>query len=487
MHRNRTARISRKLLICGAFCLSAARLLPALEKTVEPSARSEWVASAFHSFNAPSPILEGRIDLSDEGEDASFRAALTAELKRLRADLHERHGWADPLSPGDPLRIYIARRDGHGLRRLAAHEIDRHRLVGASIEVDATGLSAREALRAVARLYAQATLDAYGAADHTFLSLAVAEALAGREGGDERLEGLRAAAAAPGLDLARHSDSLGRLYVEEFARSAGPTALRTVWERAAQSGEEVLPLFLRTWTETTGEKEDLLLLRSAARLYTVVEPEAAPSRVGLSDLQSGALDAVTPATFAVRHRTFLPGSEATGALRVAWPERGAAAAAVVRYRDAALPPDVVFWAPGSTRMLPLSGVSRIDWVVGGTAGGPPLEELSAAVEPVAAFPFANLVPQASAGPGAPRISWTTSAHESLVGWVLFREEVSADGRIVRTGPQILPSTPRADDSFRYAFMDSDASAGTFYRYSVWAVTGDGLLARAFSATLRTAD
>ncbi|MEP6802736.1 MAG: hypothetical protein ABJC07_12390 [Acidobacteriota bacterium] len=408
-------------------------------------------------------------------------------MRRLRTELHERHGWADPLSAGDPLRIYVARRDGQGLRRLAVHGVDRHRLVGASIEVDATGLSARETLRAVARLYAQATLEAYGAPDHSFLTSAVAEALAGREGSDERLEGLRAAAAAPGLDLARQADSFGRLYVEEFVRSAGPAALRTIWERAAQSGEEVLPLLLTTWTETTGEKEDLLLLRSAARMYTIVEPEAAPSRVQLADLQAGALDAVTPATFAVRHRTFLPGSDATGALRVTWPERGAAAAAVVRYRDAALPPDVVFWAAGTTRTLPLSGVSRIDWIVGGTAGGPPLEELSAAVEPLAAFPFANLVAQASAGPGAPRISWTTSGHERLVGWALFREEVAADGRIVRTGPQILPSTLEADGSFRYAFMDSDAAAGTFYRYSVWAVTDDGLLARAFSATLRTAD
>ncbi|MCA1581125.1 MAG: hypothetical protein LC796_06955 [Acidobacteria bacterium] len=486
MHSKRIANISRKLLICGVLCLFATHV-PAVEKNADTGAPMDWATSAFHSFGAPESILDGTIQVADEGGDTGFRAALSAELKRLRADLHERNGWADPLSAGDPLRIYVARRDGQGLRRLAARAIDRHRLVGASIEVDATGLSPRETLRAIARLYAQATLDAYGAPDHSFLSSAVAEALSAREGADDRFEVLRAAAAAPGLDLSRHADSFGRVYVEEFARSAGATALRTIWERAAQSGEEVLPLFLRTWTETTGEKDDLLLLRSAARMYTLVEAEPSPSRVGLADLQSGALDAVTPPTFAARHRTFLPAPDATGALKVAWPERGASAAAVVRYRDPALPPDVVFWAPGTTRTLPLSGVSRIDWVVGGTAGGPPLEELSASVEPVAAFPFANLVAQASVGPGAPRISWTTSGHEGLAGWALFREEVLADGRVVRTGPQILPSTPQAEGSFRYAFMDSDAAAGTFYRYSVWAVTDDGLLARAFSATLRTAD
>ena len=58
---------------------------------------------------------------------------------------------------------------------------------------------------------------------------------------------------------------------------------------------------------------------------------------------------------------------------------------------------------------------------------------------------------------------------------------------MRTGPQILPSTLQADEAFRYAYVDPEAATGTFYRYSVWAVTDDGLLAKAFSATLRTAD
>ena len=43
------------------------------------------------------------------------------------------------------------------------------------------------------------------------------------------------------------------------------------------------------------------------------------------------------------------------------------------------------------------------------------------------------------------------------------------------------------DLYIAAYLDPDAAPGTFYRYSVWAVTEDGLLARAFSATLRTAE
>jgi hypothetical protein len=83
--------------------------------------------------------------------------------------------------------------------------------------------------------------------------------------------------------------------------------------------------------------------------------------------------------------------------------------------------------------------------------------------------------------------WTTASHEGLWGWAIFREEVLADGRIASTGPEIIPSSERAEESFRYEFVDSSTTPGTFYRYTVWAVTSEGVLARAFSATLKTAD
>lgn len=485
--RGKGAGITRKLLICGVLCLPAAFGV-ALERSTEAaSAAADWASGPFRSFGAPEVLLAGRVQLADEADDASLRGAIAVELRRLRTELHDRQGWADPLPNGEPLRIYVARKDAQGVERLAASSLDRHRLIGATIQIDGTNLPAREIVHRVSRLYVRATLEAYGASDPTFLSTAAAEALSGGEGEEDRAESLRVAGAATALDLARNADSLGRVYVEEFIRALGASALRGVWERAAQSGEAVLPVFLRAWSESTGERDETLLLRSAARLYATVEPEASPSRVSLADLQAGALDAATPATFAVRHRSFLAASEATGALRVSWPERGAPAAAVVRYRDSALPPDVVYWSPGSTRTLPIAGIARIDWVVAGTPGGPPLEDVTASIEPVASFPFSSVAPQAASGPGGPRISWTTAGHEGLAGWAVFREEVQSDGRIVRTGPQILPSTHQADESYRYAFVDPDAAAGTYYRYSVWAVTDDGLLAKAFSATLRTPD
>lgn len=468
--------------------LSSAAALPASENPKEAaSAAAEWASGTFRSFGVLQPLLAGRVQLGDEADDPIFRAALETELQRVRTELHDRQGWADPLSDGEPLRVYVARREGQGVARLAARSIDRHRLTGASIEVDGTGLSAGEILHRISRLYAKATLDAYEAPDSNFLTEAAAESLSAGEGDDERQERVRIAASATQLDLFHRPDTFGRFYVDEFSRVVGLGALRGVWERSAQSGEEVLAVLQRSWTEATGEKDETLLLRSGARMYASVESEPAPSRLGLTDLQGGALDAATPAMFSLRHRVFIPAADATFALRVAWPEGGAPAAAVVRYRDSSLPADVVFWAPGTTRTVPLSGVARVDWIVSATATGPPFSSIAAAVEPIAGFPFANVAPQAVAGPGGPRLLWTTSGHEGLAGWALFREEVVPDGHVVRTGPQILPSTHQAGESFRYAYVDPDTTPGTFYRYSVWAVTDDGLLAKAFSATLRTPD
>ena len=142
-------------------------------------------------------------------------------------------------------------------------------------------------------------------------------------------------------------------------------------------------------------------------------------------------------------------------------------------------------APGQPRTIPLAGVSRVDFVVSGSMAGPPLSGAVALVERVASFPFAGLSAQALSGPGGPHVSWTTSAHEGLAGWAVFREEVLPDGRIARTGPEIIPSSNKGEESFRYVYVDSATTPGTYYRYTVWAVTEEGLLARAFSATLRT--
>jgi hypothetical protein len=231
----------------------------------------------------------------------------------------------------------------------------------------------------------------------------------------------------------------------------------------------------------TGEPASALLVRFAARLYTMQEPEAGPSRMSMDDLLAGALNAGPTERFAVRHRTFVPPQD-SGALRVSWPEDAGPGAAVVRYKDPQLPADVVFFAPGESRAMALSGVSRVDWVVAGGIASTGLPA-PAIVEHADGYPYAGLSAQSGAGADGTRLVWSTASHRGLVGWAVFREEVAPDGRILRSGPEILPATAESSESFGYAWVDL-AGRNAFRRYTVWAVTEEGLFARAFSVTLR---
>jgi hypothetical protein len=152
-----------------------------------------------------------------------------------------------------------------------------------------------------------------------------------------------------------------------------------------------------------------------------------------------------------------------------------------------LPADVVFLSAGGSRSIPLAGVARVDWVVAGSAQTVPNAAAPVSFEGLTGVPFSGLVAHAAGGPEGPRIWWTTLSHEGLAGWAIFREEVLPDGRVARTGPEIVPASDRGAEPLQYAFVDPASSPGTFYRYTVWAVTQDGTLARAFAAVLRTPD
>jgi hypothetical protein len=476
---------ARKSLIVGVLCLLAATAAVAgAQAVLGPTAYAGWTDSPYRNFGAPQILLPGRAVLLDEADDPALRSLLSSEIRRLFNELYVRQGWRSPFAEGEPLRVFVARKEAEGVRRVAARSVERGRLVGPAVLLDARGLTSREIAREVGRQIALATLATYRVPDGTFVTEAAA-ALISASGDDEDRETERLVAAAPELSIEANPGTLGRLYLEELTRGAGSGLLRTVWERAAESGEEVLPVLLGAYVERTGEAEDAPLVRFGARLYTTVEPEVAPSRLGLFDLESGALDAAAPAGFTLRHRTYVP-AEGVSALRVSWPEDGGAGAVIVRYRDAALPADVLFLSPGDLRSLPLGGVARVDWVVAGGFPGGTLRA-PAAIEAATAYPYAGLTAHATGGPDEPSVWWSTASHEGLAGWAVFREEVLPDGRIARTGPEIIPSSRSAQESFTYAYLDPAASPATFYRYTIWAVTEDGLLSRAFSVTLRSSD
>ena len=484
---SRQAKVLRVAAVVCSALLGVAAGRPAAAE--EPLARAphagDWESSPYRNFGPAQALLAGRVLLSDEADRGPLGAALSSDLRRLSADLFEKQGWRSPFADGDPLRIYVTRKEAGGVRRLAMRALQNGQLQGPVIQIDGFGLSDGEIAREVGRLFAYATLAAYGAPDASFFTQAAADYLVNLAESESELETAAAAAAAPELDLNRAPLSVGRLLVEEIARSAGgPAGLRSAFERSRETGEPILSAAVRLAAETSGEREESIGLRFAARLYVTLETEPAPSRIGLEDLEAGAFDTAVAAPLALRHRTFLAG-EGTAALRVAWPADGGLAAAVVRYRDAQLPPDVIFLEPGQTRTIPFAGVSRVDWVVqGGTARAP---SAPAFFERLAEFPFAGLSASTDVAVEGARLLWTTASHEQLAGWAVFREQLLPDGRVTRTGPQIVPASSQGDESMRYAYVDPSAAAGTWYRYTVWAVTEDGLLARAFSATLKVAD
>ncbi len=331
-------------------------------------------------------------------------------------------------------------------------------------------------------LFSAAGLAISPVSDDTFMPQAVAAYAAGGSSAPD--PEVWALAAAPVLDFRAHATALGRLWIQELARGAGESGLlRRAREEAAGSGEAPVAALTRIFAEAA-RGDSLALVRTAARLFTAVEPEASPSRLKIFDLEAGALDASSPGPFAVRHRTLLP-EGSTETLRIGWPADGSEGAAVVRYEDTALPPDVVFFRAGDRRSIPLSGVARVDFVVAGSETGVPAVQAPVDCARVSGLPFSRLDARATAGPEGPRLRWTTASHDGIWGWAIFREEVLADGQIARTGPQVVPSAERAEESYGYVFVDTRASAGTFYRYTVWAVTDEGLLTRAFSATLRS--
>jgi hypothetical protein len=470
-----------RALILGLLVVGPAALLPAQEAPA--GSRIPWPESPYRSFGPPRELSE-TVVLRDEADDPGLRRALAEEIGRLSVELFDEQGWPMPFAAGDPLRIFVARRPSEGVRRLAARSLDRRHFVRPTIQIDGADLSGTEIVREAARLYALAAISSYAVPDRGFATAAAAELLSGGHEREAALEASRAAAASPTVILADHARTMGRALLEEFTAAAGGrSALRMVWERASERGEDPLTSLVRVYTERTGGAEDSLLLRSSARIYATVETEAGPANLGLYDLEAGALDASAPEPWTLRHRVSLPGDNG-GALRFQWPAGAGSGAAVIRYRDHELPSDVLFLEPASAHTVPLSGVERVDWIVAGSiSGAGPAAPVF--FEVVSGYPFDGLVARAAPSPMGSGISWTTASHEGLSGWAVFREEVQADGRITRAGPQIVPASARSAESFRYAYLDAATRPGTYYRYNVWAVTDDGLLARAFSATLRT--
>src|SRR5262249_57032024 len=122
-----------------------------------------WPARRSRTCDASSATRGGAALVADEASDSSLAGALARDLQAPRGELHENGGWRIPFSEDEPLRVYVARKDAGGVRRLSVRSVDRGTLLGASIQIDGTGMTEDEIVREAARFYALATLTAYGA------------------------------------------------------------------------------------------------------------------------------------------------------------------------------------------------------------------------------------------------------------------------------------------------------------------------------------
>ena len=193
----------------------------------------------------------------------------------------------------------------------------------------------------------------------------------------------------------------------------------------------------------------------------------------------------SPARLTVRHRTFQPDASADETLVIGWPEDAGAGAAVVRYRDPALPPDVVFFAGCRPPHDPPVGsgahrlADRRDRV-----RGPRSPRAGRGRTRVSGDPFcrargsrgfrrdetaARLDDPEPSGPvGLGDLSRGDPGRRT------DRPHGARDRALVRERLGLLPLRVPGPVG---------VAAETFYRYTVWAVTDEGLLTRAFAAIL----
>jgi hypothetical protein len=200
------------------------------------------------------------------------------------------------------------------------------------------------------------------------------------------------------------------------------------------------------------------------------------------DRTAGVLDASRPGAF--EWKFFSVVAAPGGGIRFSWPADASPGFAVLHYQES-LPSDVVRIAPGETKVLPLSGVSRIDWIVAGS--GEAASSLAAPVTTsmVAEYPVSGLAARAVAEPGeGVSLEWNAARQQNLSGWAVLRSELGDSGTVVRSAPQWLPSQAGEQTQSLYSFVDATAAPGRYYRYDVWAVTDDGALSRSFQATIR---
>jgi hypothetical protein len=444
--------------------------------------RAEWTDAPVGDAVAPGDrrLWNGRILLRGPGISADQESEIATRLESRAKELFESEGWAVPFTGHQPLRILL----------ISSADADFSRYSGPgtlgdpAIAVNVRGRTAQEAVREIVRDAALIVLRAQSPAADAFLAAAAARALSldGELFESDREEVQVSGGAPEGTLRGPGREIFAAAWILEMSRHASKGFLHRAWTSRIGVGDGSFDALSAFYAEMTGRSPAQALRVALERLYAGCDVFAGGAMLSDTDLTSGAMNVSAPGPYSWRFYS-MSGSLPEGRT-FAWPEDAAEGFAVLRYEDG-MPSDLVAFQPGESKTLPLSGISRIDWVIPG--GEHPASPLAApvAVVRVPDFPAAGLSAQAHASPAeGVTLDWQTSSHRDLSGWAVFRSEVDETGRVVRKNPEWLPAQTEDRGAAGYLYVDRTASPGHFYRYDVWAVTVEGALSHAFRATVQ---
>ncbi len=446
--------------------------------------RAELLRSPFTQVSEKRGVLGGEVVAAFEPAVApELREAALRALDRTVRDVLDRDGWTRPFTAASPLTLLLVhlRPDVPVLAAWDGRE--KGRLARPVLAVGTSGRSAEAVAFDVARGVAllavrQAAPDEAGWAVEGLAEFLAEEAL-----------GLTASPKAGASPFLAVQGSLANpapaaLFLREAARRApaGREGLRSAWEEAgAQRGDDAEAYFRAV--ARGGAVEDgaagLLATLVADAVADASSAEAPPGRA----LVPGELALVAPAPLGWVRATFDRLEERAG-LELLLPETCAArgARAVLVYRPFSGEPDTISLAPGTSRVLPLSGAGALSLVlVDGSEPG----ELAVRLRRVAGYPAVVASSSAEWSEGAVNLGWRTSSHRDLLAWVVSRLREGPEGGLVLDGREIVPTTDASEEGSGFLLVDREALPGVRYLYRVAALTRDGFLSEAFETAVET--
>lgn len=444
--------------------------------------RSELLRSPYTQVVDRWSLFGGEVAVGfEEAVPVEVREAAVRALETTVREVLDRDGWTRPFAPGSPLTLLVVHPRAEPPVLLGWDGREKGRLARPVVGIGTAGRGPEAVALDVARSVALLAVRQAGPDEAAWAVEGLAELLA-REAVAPGLPAPSSPFLAAQGSLAR--PAAGALFLREAARlsPSGRAGLRAAWEEAGAVRGDDAESFYRAVAREAEDGAAGLLARLVAEAVTEA-PSALREEPG-GRLAAGDLALPAPVSLGWVRAT-VPSSDERGGLEVVLPDvRGARAArAALVYRPLAGEADTLPLVPGSARTFPLSGAEALSVVlVDGSDGG----EVTLRLRRVPGYPALLASASAEWADGAVHLAWRTSAHLDLLAWVVSRLREEPDGSLAFDGREVVPTTDASDDGSGFLLVDREARPGERYRYRVWALTVDGLLAEAFEAAVETA-